>query len=188
MALAAACLNFGVSFATADDSDQPAMAGPLTPNANPLKFDAGPLGSIVATGALTGLAQWQSNPTPGDQSQLADVSNAQVFFQKTDGVFRFFIQGGVYSVPALGTPYLNSIRTTNDLWGPIPQAYIKLAPNESFSIIAGKLPSPTGPGKHIHVSKSQHRTRPALEPDKFRQSRRASQLRDRSDLPGIVLE
>jgi hypothetical protein len=29
----------------------------------------------------------------------------------------------------------------HDLWGPIPQAYIEVAPNDNCSIVAGKLPS-----------------------------------------------
>src|SRR4030088_1018049 len=69
----------------------PSMAGPLTANPDPAKFDADPLGTVFLTGALTGLAQWQSNPARTDRTGQVDVSNAQVFIQKTDGVLRFFV-------------------------------------------------------------------------------------------------
>jgi hypothetical protein len=159
--LACALLNAGAPMALADDTagssaheqsasatvaalSTPAMAGPLTPNPSPTRFDTGPFGNVFATGALTGFALWQNNPTLGDRGAQVDLTNAQVFVQKPDGVLQFFVQGGVYSLPAIGTPYVNSIKTTNDLWGPIPEAFIKLAPNDNWSIVAGKLPSLVG--------------------------------------------
>lgn len=64
--------------------------------------------------------------------------------QKADGVFRFYIQSGIYSLPALGTPSISTLRTTNDNWGPLPLAFVELAPNETWSIMAGKLPALPG--------------------------------------------
>ena len=60
----------------------PSMAGPLTANPDPAKFDAGPIGNLFVTGALTGLLRWQSNPVQTDRSGRADISNAQAFIQK----------------------------------------------------------------------------------------------------------
>src|SRR5437762_356483 len=39
----------------------PAMAGPLAANPNPISFDAGPLGPVYVTGAISALGLWQNN-------------------------------------------------------------------------------------------------------------------------------
>src|SRR5947207_15017273 len=122
----------------------PQMAGPLTANPNPMKFEAGPVGNVFVTGALTGLAQWQSNPVRADRTAQADLSNAQVCVQKNDGLFQFFVEAGLYSLPSLGTPYLRATKTTRHTFGPVPVAYATLAPSEDWSIQAGKLPSLSG--------------------------------------------
>jgi hypothetical protein len=72
------------------------------------------------------------------------LSNGQFFFQKTDGIFQYFVQAGAYTLPALGTPYINTPKATGDFFGPLPQAFIKLAPTDEFSIQAGKLPTLIG--------------------------------------------
>jgi hypothetical protein len=145
-ALASAFLNIGPLTALAAESGngQPAIAGSLAANPNPTKFDVGPFGNIAMTGVLTGFTQWQNNATAGDRTGQADLTNAQVFIQKNDGVFQFFIQGGAYSLPALGVPYVEAIKTTSDQWGPLPQAFIKLAPNDNWSIMVGKLTALAG--------------------------------------------
>lgn len=130
--------------ALADPVPVPAMSGPLSANPNPTKFDAGPLGKIYVTGALTGLAQWQDNVFPGDQKTLADISNGQVFVQKTDGVLQFFVQAGIYSLPDLGLPYVKATDTVKNLYGAVPQAFVKIAPNSDFNIMVGKLPTLIG--------------------------------------------
>jgi Putative beta-barrel porin-2, OmpL-like. bbp2 len=122
----------------------PSMAGPLTANPDPAKFDAGPIGNLFVTGALTGLLRWQSNPVQTDRSGRADISNAQVFIQKTDGVLRFFVETGLYSLPALGTPYLRATKATRHNFGPVPVAYATVAPSDDWSIQAGKLSSISG--------------------------------------------
>ena len=133
----ACALYVDVTPTLADETNQslptamPAMAGPLTPNPKPTTLDAGPFGNVFITGALTGFALSQSNATAGDTSALIDLTNAQVFAQKTDGVVQFFVEGGVYSLPALGIPYVNAIKTTSDFWGPLPQAFIKFAVNDN---------------------------------------------------------
>src|SRR6266404_5679776 len=125
-------LRFGVlatvvaaSAAAADPVPYPAMSGPLNANPNPTKFDAGPLGKIYVTGAVTGLAQYQDHVVPGDDKTLADLSNGQVFIQKTDGPLQFFVQAGIYSLPDLGFPYVKATDTTKNLYGVVPQAFIK---------------------------------------------------------------
>jgi hypothetical protein len=122
----------------------PAMAGPLAVNPNPLSYEAGPLGKVWITGAVTGLAQWQNSVFPGDRSGLVDLSSAQVFFNKTDGLVQFFVQLGTYSIPDLGLPYLRAVNATKAFYGPFPQGFLKLAPTKNLSIMAGKIPTLMG--------------------------------------------
>ena len=122
----------------------PAMAGPLAAISKPNLVDVGPLGSVFITGVVSGFAQWQNNVVPGDRSNQADLSNAQVFLNKPTGLVQYFIQAGSYSLPDIGTPYLRAGKATDAFYEPLSQGYIKLAPNDNFSIMAGKLPTLIG--------------------------------------------
>jgi hypothetical protein len=122
----------------------PAMSGPLAANAKPNTYDAGPLGNVYITGVVSGFAQWQDNVVPGDRGNQADVSNAQIFINKPTGLVQYFIQAGSYSLPDIGTPYIRAGKATNGFYEPFSQGYIKLAPNDNFSIMAGKLPTLIG--------------------------------------------
>jgi hypothetical protein len=123
---------------------QPAIAVTLEANPKPYRFELGALGPVYVTGALTGLAQVQNNALPSDRSRQADIDNAQVFINKPDGMWQFFIQAGYYSLPAAGVPYLRTSDATPTFFNPIPQAYLKFVPNENFSVMAGKLPTLIG--------------------------------------------
>jgi len=135
-----------VAAATAPTSPTllPAMAGPLAAISKPNLVDVGPLGSVFITGVVSGFAQWQNNVVPGDRSNQADLSNAQVFLNKPTGLVQYFIQAGSYSLPDIGTPYLRAGKATDAFYEPLSQGYIKLAPNDNFSIMAGKLPTLIG--------------------------------------------
>jgi len=124
---------------------EPQMAGPLVANPQPASLAAGALGPIYVTGALSGLGLIQSHPAPGDRSEHLDVANAQVMIQNTEGLAQFYAQAGIYSIPVVGTPYVRAARNTSDLYGPLPIAYVKLAPDDRFSIRAGKLATLIGP-------------------------------------------
>ena len=65
-------------------------------------------------------------------------------FQKTDGLFQYYVQVGAYTIPALGTPYFNTNKATGDFFGPLPMAWAKVAPTDTFSIQGGKLPTLIG--------------------------------------------
>ena len=121
----------------------PAMVGPLS-TASPAILDAGLLGKLDVTGILSGFGYAQDNHSPSDHLKDADVSNAQVFLQKTSGLVQFYLQGGAYNLPALGAPFLSTRDTIDDFFGALPQGYIKLAPKGSFSYLAGKLPTLIG--------------------------------------------
>lgn len=141
---AAGAVAFGMESASASALSTPSMSGPLAANPNPISLDAGPLGEIYIGGDVSGLVFWQNNHVPGDQEWRADLSNGQIFLQKTDGWLQFYVQAGGYSLPSLGTGYLNSGDTITDTFGIVPVAYAKLAPNDSISIEAGKLPTLIG--------------------------------------------
>lgn len=135
---------FGSDEDTPPPPSLPALTGPLVANPIPNRYDSGPLGSVYITGVASGFAQWQNNVVPGDRSQQADLSNAQIFLNKTDGLVQFFAQVGAYSLPDIGTPYISAGKATNAFYGPFPQGFVKIAPNDDFSIIAGKLPTLIG--------------------------------------------
>ena len=122
----------------------PAMAGPLAASQKPLTLDAGPLGSIYVSGVVSGFAQQQNHVSPGDKTFQPDISNAQVFVQKINGPVQFFAQFGEYSLPALGVPYMKASTATDSFYGVFPQWFIKFAPNDSFSVQVGKLPTLIG--------------------------------------------
>jgi hypothetical protein len=116
----------------------------LSPNPDPFNVELGPLGKVYATGAASGLLLWQDARFPSDKHFEADISNGQVFLQNTAGLFQFFLQAGVYSIPALGSPYIRASTANSTFFGPLPQAFAKLAPSDSFSVMAGKLPTLIG--------------------------------------------
>jgi hypothetical protein len=132
--------------APAPPSLMPPMTAPLTANPNPMSVDLGPLGNkVYITGALTGMGLTQNNHVPGDQSTLGDLTSAQIFINKADGVFQYFVDVGTYSLPALGTlPYVKASTTTALTYDVLPMAFIKIQPTASFSIQAGKLPTLIG--------------------------------------------
>lgn len=127
----------------------PAMGATLSNNATSATFDAGPLGKLTVNGVVTGLAYAQSNPgfdldlRPNKTTGI-DLSNGMATIQKDDGVFQFVVQAGLYSFPALGTPYTNSTRNTTDLFGAVPVGYVKIVPNSTWSFEAGQLPTLIG--------------------------------------------
>ena len=96
----------------------PSMTAPLAANPQPAVFDAGPLGKVMVDGVLSADALWQSNPQFGPfgqtQDGYADITNAQVILNKTDGVFQFYVQAGAYSIPTLGVAYLKTSQLDNN--------------------------------------------------------------------------
>ena len=122
----------------------PSLSGPLVANANPISFDIPAIGKIYVSGVGSGIARFQDHSVPGDHSSYGDLSNAQVIVQKVDGVFQFYAQAGIYSLPSLGTGYLRATRATDATYSPLPEAFIKIAPNAAFSIEVGKLPTLIG--------------------------------------------
>jgi hypothetical protein len=139
-------LLFGDACALADALPAPALTGPLVANPTPVSFADEPLGTIYVGGVLSGLAYTQTNPiaTPGNRSTFDQLSNAQLFVEKTDGLVQFYVQAGAYDILALGAPRVTAGYFTNHTFAWLPSAYLKLAPTDNFSIEAGKLPTLIG--------------------------------------------
>ena len=121
----------------------PTITGPLA-GLPPAIFDAGPFGKIAVNGILDGLGTWTGNHVPGDNNTQAALSNGQVFIQKTDGWFQFYLQAGAYNLPDLGVPFLATDKTVSNLYGPVPVAYLKLQAGKNTSILVGQLPTLIG--------------------------------------------
>ena len=132
----------------------PAMTGPLVmaspheiniPKYVPFLSDLpAPIATLFdfdVNGVVSGFGQFQNHAVVGDPYNRLDVSNAQAFIQKADGVIQYYLQVGGYSLPALGAPYMNMTKAVNDLYGVLPEAYIKIVPTDNFSIEAGNLPT-----------------------------------------------
>src|SRR5271169_339684 len=90
----------------------PSITGPLAIQLPPPKYTLPLLGNIYVDGVASGLGMWQSNPAPGNRSWQPDLSNGQVFVQKTDGLFQFFVEAGAYSLASLGSTYLSASTAT----------------------------------------------------------------------------
>ncbi len=126
----------------------PSITGPLAA-LPPAVFDASPFGKIAVNGILAGLGMWTGNYVAGDDSHQAALSNGQVFIQKPDGWFQFYLQAGAYNIAALGAPFLATDKTMTKLFGPVPVAFAKLQPgkNSPFkntSLLIGALPTLIG--------------------------------------------
>ena len=107
-------------------------------------FDAGPFGKIAVNGILDGLGMVTGNHVPGDNTTQAALSNGQIFIQKTDGWFQFYLQAGAYNLPALGTPFLATDKAMSDFYGPAPVAFVKLQAGKNTSFLVGALPTLMG--------------------------------------------
>ncbi len=121
----------------------PSMTAPLSTAAPPHTFSAGPFGTVAITGVLSGMGLTQSNWIPGDKSTHWDLSNGQIFLQKTTGWWQFYLQAGAYDIPTLGVPYISTVNTITGLYGPLPVAYVKFVKG-NFNAEIGELPTLIG--------------------------------------------
>src|ERR1700692_3392857 len=117
----------------------PSMAGPLQ-TAVPHEVENG---KLAVTGILTGMAWSEGNHVAGDNATHYDISNAQLFVQKTSGWWQFYLQGGAYNLPAIGVPFLSTSDTIKNIYGPFPQGYLKLVKG-NFNVEIGALPTLIG--------------------------------------------
>jgi hypothetical protein len=92
---------------------------------------------------MSGMGLTQSDWVPGDNATHWELSNGQIFLQKTNGWWQFYLQAGAYGIPTLGIPFLSTVDTLRDLFGPVPEAYVKLV-KRNFSLMVGELPTVIG--------------------------------------------
>ena len=121
----------------------PAITGPLQA-ALPMNMEAGPLGKLSLNGVVSGIGLFQNNAVAGNNGAEGAFSNAQIFFQKPTGWFQFYVQAGAYDIVSLGSPFISNAKTNNDLWGPVPVAYVKLVPAKNTNLLIGILPTIMG--------------------------------------------
>lgn len=104
-------------------------------------FEAPLLGIIDTHAIATGMGMIQTNPIPDDYTSIADLTNAQIILKKDTGVLQFYLQGGYYSTPSLGTTYQRASVQTGDSFGLVPLASISLAPSQNWLLTGGKINS-----------------------------------------------
>jgi hypothetical protein len=121
----------------------PAITGPLS-GLPPANFDAGPLKKIAVNGIIAGGGMVQSNSVPGDNSTQASLTNGQIFIQKPDGAFQFYIQAGAYTMPSLATPFMETDKTVSNFFGPVPVGFVKIQAGKNTSFEIGSLPTLIG--------------------------------------------
>ncbi len=117
----------------------PSMSGPLQ-TAVPHEVENG---KLAVTGILTGIGWSEGNHIAGDDATHYDISNAQLFVQKTSGWWQFYLQGGAYNLPAIGVPFLSTSDTIKNIYGPFPQGYAKFVKG-NFNVEIGALPTLIG--------------------------------------------
>jgi Putative beta-barrel porin-2, OmpL-like. bbp2 len=117
----------------------PSMSGPLQ-TAVPHEVEGG---KLAVTGILSGIGWTEGDHVLGDESSHYDISNAQLFVQKTSGWWQFYLQGGAYNIPAIGAPFLSTADTLKNIYGPFPQGYLKLVKG-NFNLEIGALPTLIG--------------------------------------------
>ena len=105
------------------------------------KFGSAPSRLIEANAVVSALGMIQGQPSAGDHSGMADLSNAQIIVRKNTGFFQFYMQSGYYSTPSLGTTYQRAEQQTFDSFGLVPLASISIAPNKNWAFGIGKLTS-----------------------------------------------
>jgi len=121
----------------------PAITGPLQA-APPSTFGSEATGEYSINGIVSGMGFATGNPVSGDKSTQATLSNGMVFVQKASGWWQFYVQAGAYNIPALGTAYLSTEKAMSEFYGPVPVAFLKLAPAKNTSILIGSLPTLMG--------------------------------------------
>jgi putative OmpL-like beta-barrel porin-2 len=121
----------------------PSVVGPLAA-ALPITLEAGPLGKLSLNGIVSGMGLFQSNSVPGNEGANGALSNGQVWIQKTDGWWQFYVQAGAYQLSSLGSAFASTETDMTDLYGPVPTAYLKLVPGKTTNILIGILPTLVG--------------------------------------------
>jgi hypothetical protein len=95
-------------------------------------------------GVVSGFGLVQGNHVSGDNSSQEALSNGQVFVQKANGWWQFYVQAGAYNILSLGLPFQPTGKQVDNLYSPVPVAFLKLALAKNTSIQIGELPTLIG--------------------------------------------
>ncbi|ANI99729.1 hypothetical protein A8O14_06345 [Polynucleobacter wuianus] len=125
--------------------DQPlSSAQPLSTQlliTQPFQLEFAPLGSVNISAVVSGIGMAQTNAVPNDYHAYADLANAQLVLQKETGLIQFYLQGGYYSTPSLGTTYQRASLQTKESFGVLPLASVSVVPDTHWRLSAGKINS-----------------------------------------------
>jgi hypothetical protein len=118
-----------------------AMSGPTA-----IQIDGGPLGPLQLSGGADGYLYFV-NPVTNGEDTGANVANALIELQKTDGELQFTIEvgsnGGAIGLGSGGRPGQTSVTTFAT--GPLYAGYLTVAPTGTpFTISAGQIGSLEG--------------------------------------------
>ena len=132
------CSLLCAQVAHADPLPAPSFSGPLTPNSNPLSFDAGPFGPIYFTGQISELARSRVNATHAGGIEMIlgslILATRRSRSRPTKRPLQFYVQGGIFTA-VLGTSYLGKRpRRRTNFFGPIPVAYAKAVITPELSV------------------------------------------------------
>lgn len=127
-----------VEIVTYGDTNTP-MAETLAFSDDSLGIDLEALGFYKFSVAATGLVGHQTNPMPGNNHAISDLSNVQILIEKLEGPIQLFAVAGSYSIAELSAPYVRSSVLPNNTWGYLPAGWLKIPAGDNFSVLAGKL-------------------------------------------------
>jgi hypothetical protein len=142
---------FGLGFVTVSSilaiHSAQALSGPTA-----ITIDGGPLGSLSLSGGVDGYGAYVSGTPSGLDDTSANIANALIELQKTDGEFQFTLEiGSNESAVTLGAPafgasgHLAQTSITTFTTGPLYLGYATFAPTGSpVTISAGQLASLEG--------------------------------------------
>ena len=99
------------------------------------------LGEWNVNSVISGFGLTQTNPSPTNNSNLADVSNAMLIVEQRKGPIRLFAQFGYYDILEIGQPDQRANKQTIKTFGFLPQAYISFVPIKNWTLSIGKLPA-----------------------------------------------
>ncbi len=81
-----------------------AQAGAIAPNATPISFNSG-FGDITVGGQLSvWLLAGTTHQTAFRRRERPSMSPTRRVRRKTNGMFQFYVQAGLYSFPTVGVP------------------------------------------------------------------------------------
>ena len=140
-ALALSCCSansFAIEIISYGDTNTP-MAETLAFSKESLGIDLDDLGFYKLSVAATGLVGHQTNPMPGNNQTISDLSNAQILIEKLEGPIQLSAIVGSYSIAELSAAYVRSSVLPNNTWGYLPAGWLKIPAGDQFSVSFGKL-------------------------------------------------